>query len=126
MSRPLGNPGLCDGHAFYGFLRVDLQISPVMLLSGLCVRCVLQCFAPVEANFFIDVSANSATACLGSPVFLLYFCKSPFNSSVNSTHRLLSLSRSGSVAFSSGATVHDLERFHRQKIVFFDVNVSES
>ena len=64
MSRPLGDPGLCRGHAFYGFLKVDLQISPVKLLVGLCVRCVFQCFVQVESHFFIDVSANSATALL--------------------------------------------------------------
>ena len=62
MSRPLGHPGLCVGHAFHDFLRVDLQIPPVKLLVGLTGACVLQCFVLVEANFFIDVSANSATA----------------------------------------------------------------
>ena len=62
MSRPLGDPGLGRGHAFYGFLRVDLQISPVKLLVGFSVACVLQCFVPVEANFFTDVSANFATS----------------------------------------------------------------
>ena len=62
MSRPLGDPGLCRGHAFYGFLTVDLQISPVKLLVGFTVGCVLQCLVLVEANFVIDVSANSATS----------------------------------------------------------------
>ena len=62
MSQPLGDPGLCRGHAFYDFLRVDLQISPVKLLPAFALRCVLQCFVEVEAHFFIDVSANSATS----------------------------------------------------------------
>ena len=57
-------PRLCRGHAFYGFLRVDLQISPVKSLPVCCAPCVLQCFVQVEADFFIDVSANSATAFL--------------------------------------------------------------
>ena len=65
MSQPLGDPGLCRGHAFYDFLKVDLQISLVKLLPGWTGRCVLQCFAPAEANFFRDVSANSETAFLG-------------------------------------------------------------
>ena len=55
-------PLLCRGHAFYGFLRVDLQISPVKLLPRLAAHCVLQCFVQVEANFFIYVLSNSATA----------------------------------------------------------------
>ena len=58
----MGDPALCRGHAFYDFLRVDLQISPVKLLPGLAVPCVLQCFVQVEANFFIYVLSNSATA----------------------------------------------------------------
>ena len=62
MSESLGDPGLCDGHAFYGFLRVDLQISPVKLLPRLAPSCVLQCFVQVDAHFFIDVLSNSATA----------------------------------------------------------------
>ena len=62
MSRPLGDPGLCDGHTFHGFLRVDLQISPVKLLVGFLLPCVLQCFVEVGAHFFIHVTANSATA----------------------------------------------------------------
>ena len=62
MSQPLGDPGLCDGHAFYAFLRVDLQISPVKLLPACAGRCVLQCFVEVEAHFFRHVSANSANA----------------------------------------------------------------
>ena len=41
---------------------VDLQIPPVKLLVGFTAACFLQCFVPVEANFFIDVSANSATS----------------------------------------------------------------
>ena len=53
---------VCRGDAFYDFLRVDLQISPVKLLPGLARACVLQCFSLVEANLFIDVLANSATA----------------------------------------------------------------
>ena len=57
-------PRLCRGHAFYGFLRVDLQISPVKSLPVCCARCVLQCFVQVEAYFCRDVSANSATAFL--------------------------------------------------------------
>ena len=65
MSWPLVDPGLCRGHAFYDFLKVDLQISPVKLLPGFTARCVLQCFVSVEANFFIDASANSATAFMG-------------------------------------------------------------
>ena len=64
MSLPLGDPGLCDGRAFYGFLRVDFQISRVKLLFGFTGRCVLQCFVQVESYFFIDVSANSATSFL--------------------------------------------------------------
>ena len=55
-------PRLCRGHAFYGFLRVDLQISPVKSLPRLADPCVLQCFVQVEANFFIYVLSNSATA----------------------------------------------------------------
>ena len=55
-------PRLCRGHAFYDFLRVDLQISPVKLLLENCDGCVLQCFVQVEAKFFRHVSANSAAA----------------------------------------------------------------
>ena len=65
MSQPLGDPGHCRGHAFYAFLRVDLQISPVKLLIENTARCVLQCFVQVEAHFFIDVLSNSATAFMG-------------------------------------------------------------
>ena len=54
-------PRLCRGHAFYNFLRVDLQISPVKLLLRLAAPCVLQCFVQVEAHFFIYVLSNSAT-----------------------------------------------------------------
>ena len=62
MSYPWGDPALCDGHAFYDFLRVDLQIFPVKLLVGFCVAWFLQCFVQVEAHFFIDVLSNSATS----------------------------------------------------------------
>ena len=62
MSQPSGDPGLCRGHASYDFLRVDLQNSPVKLLVGIARACVLQCFSLVQAHFFIDVSANSATS----------------------------------------------------------------
>ena len=64
MSQPLGDPALCHGHAFYAFLRVDLQISPVKLLPRLTPSCVLQCFVQVEANFFIYVLSNSVTVFL--------------------------------------------------------------
>ena len=70
MSQPLGDPGFCDGHAFFDFLRVDLQISPVKLLPALARACDLQCFALVEANFFIDVLANSATVFMVRMVWL--------------------------------------------------------
>ena len=58
-------PRLCRGHAFCNFFRVDLQISPVKLPSRLALHCVLQCFVQVEANFFIYVLSNSATAFMG-------------------------------------------------------------
>ena len=58
MSHPLGDPGSCRGHAFYDFLMVDLQISPVKLLPGVghgqtfydFVRVDLQ-ISPVELLF---------------------------------------------------------------------------
>ena len=62
MSQPLGDPALCRGHALRDFMRVDLQISPVKLLLAGALRCVFQCFVPVEACFCRDVSANSASA----------------------------------------------------------------
>ena len=52
-------------------------------------------------------------------------CDSPFDSSVNSTHRLMRLPRSGSVALSSRATVTWLVRVDRQirgEILKFNVS----
>ena len=75
MSQPLGDPGRCRRHAFYAFLRVDLQISPIKLLLKNLGRCVLQCFVEVETKFFRHVSANSAAAFM----FHLRFTVVPFD-----------------------------------------------
>ena len=75
MSQLLADPGLCRGHAFYAFLRVYLQISPVKLLPAFSLSCVLQWFAQVEAHFFRHVSANSAT----SFMFRVCFTVLPFD-----------------------------------------------
>ena len=105
--------------------------------------CILQWFVQVEADFFIDVPANCATAfmvrlcfavrleiavrqfCeLGTSTFVtlafwLSCCFVTCDSSVNSAHRLSSLSRSGSVAVSSRATVTQLVRVDLPKLVVF-------
>ena len=36
MSYPLAQPLVCRGDAFRDFVSIDLQISPVKLLAGLC------------------------------------------------------------------------------------------
>ena len=62
MSQPLGDPVLCYGDPLRDFVDIDFNFSPVKLLVGSCRGCFLQWFAQVEADFFIYVPSNSATA----------------------------------------------------------------
>ena len=68
---------------------------------------------------FVEMSQLTLQARLCGPCVLRVICDSPFDSSVNSTHRLVSLSRSGSVAVSLGATVTWFVRVDFEKMEVF-------
>ena len=61
-SLTFGRPVLCYGDPLRDFVDIDFNFSPVKLLPRFTGACILQCFVQVEADFFIYVPSNSATA----------------------------------------------------------------
>ena len=62
MSLPLGDPVFCFFDPLRDLVDIDFNFSPVKLLPRITLTCILQCFVQVEADFFIYVPSNSATA----------------------------------------------------------------
>ena len=107
--------GVCDGQAIYDFLRVDLQISPMKLLSAVCPEQAFYDFVRVHLQISPIKSLNEVGH--GQPFY--DFWKSPFTPYGGLGGRLYAAPRSGSDALSSRARVTWLVRVDRQKLVFF-------